>query len=67
VPFTEKVVAAAPGFVIADTRDNSAFGATATFTSHARAQDALAAQIKANPAMAGNLHVIPAAEVKEAA
>jgi hypothetical protein len=67
VPFTEKVVAAAPGFVIAETRDNSAFVATATFTSHAQAQDALAAQIKANPAMAGNLHVIPAAEVKEAA
>lgn len=67
VPFGETIVAEDPGYVIANATDNSAWGATATFTSQAKARDALAAQIKANPAMAEELHVIPAAEVRGAA
>jgi hypothetical protein len=64
IPFVEKVTTDEPGFVIADLRDNSAWGGTAVFTSHAKGRDALAAQIKANPSMAGYYHVIPAAEAR---
>lgn len=67
VPFPDKVVADAPGFVIADLRDNSPWAGAATFTSHAKGRDALAEQIRANPSMSGNYHVIPAAEAKRAA
>lgn len=66
-PFDEKIVVTEPGFVIASAADNSAWDGAATFTSHAKAQDALLAQIKANPNKAFELHVIPSAEVKEAA
>lgn len=67
VPFTDKVVAAEPGYVIADMSDNSAWGGAATFTSHAKGREILAAQIAADPSMAGNYHVIPAAEAKKVA
>jgi hypothetical protein len=67
VPFADKVTAFEPGFVIADMRDNSAWGGAATFGSHAKGREELAAHIKANPGMAGNYHVIPAAEAKKAA
>lgn len=67
LPFADKVGAAAPGFVIADISDNSAWGGTATFTSQAKARDSLAAQFKRNPRMAGNYHVIPAAEMRQSA
>jgi hypothetical protein len=66
VPFADKVAAADPGFVIASTRDNSAWSSAPTFASHAQAQDALDAQMQ-NNTMRGTLHVIPAAEVKIAA
>jgi hypothetical protein len=67
VPFGDAIVAGTPGFVVANASDNSAWGRTATFSSHAKAKDALAAEIKANPRMAADLHVIPAAELKAAA
>ena len=66
VPFAEHVEAAAPGFVIADASDNSAWGGAPTYTSHARAHDALAAQIASDPAAAKRYHVIPAAEARAA-
>ncbi|HEU4836220.1 MAG TPA: DUF6603 domain-containing protein [Pyrinomonadaceae bacterium] len=66
VPFTQTVTAEEPGFVIADLRDNSAWGGAPGFVSQAQAQDELASRIKTNPAMRGNFHVIPAAEVKAA-
>jgi len=64
-PFADHVKADPPGFVIADMSDNSAYGGTPTYTSHAKAKDALD-QINADPATAGKYHVIPAAEVKAA-
>ena len=67
VPFADKIKADAPGYVIADLRDNSPWDGAAAFTSHANCQEALAAQLQADPAMAGNYHVIPAAEAKQAA
>lgn len=67
VPFVEKVTTGEPGFVIADVRDNSAQGGTDTFTSLAKARDALAAQIKADPSRVGGYHIIPAAEARRAA
>ena len=67
VPYDDHVQADTPGFVIADARDNSAWSGAPTYTSHAKAKDALAAQISADPALAGSYHVIPAAEAKAAA
>jgi hypothetical protein len=67
VPFADKVAAVDPGFVIANTRDNTAWSGAPTFTSLAQAQDELNAQVQTNLAMRGTLHVIPAAEVKRAA
>jgi hypothetical protein len=67
VPFTQTVLAEEPGFVIADLSDNSAWGGAPVFVSQVQAQDELASRIRTNPAMRGNFHVIPAAEVKKAA
>lgn len=67
VPFESKIVATEPGYVIANAADNTAWGGTATFSSQAKAQDALAAQIRSDPHNADALHVIPAAELREAA
>lgn len=67
VPFTQTVTTDEPGFVIADVQDNSAWGGAPKFLSQAQAQDELASRIKTNPAMRGNFHVIPSAEVKQAA
>ena len=66
VPFVDRVKADAPGFVIADASTNSAWGGAPTFASHAKAKDALADQIKSDPAKAARYHVIPAAEAKAA-
>ena len=66
VPFTQTVTANEPGFVIADLRDNAAWSGAPAFVSQAQAQDELASRIRTNPAMRGNFHVIPAAEVKAA-
>jgi hypothetical protein len=66
VPFADRVKADAPGFVIADASTNSPWGGAATFTSHAKAKDALADQVKSDPSKASKYHVIPAAEAKAA-
>ena len=67
VPFDEKVVTVDPGYVIVNTRDNTAWGGAATFGSHAQASDALRDRVAANPEMAEALHVVPAAEARRAA
>ncbi|MGH9869333.1 MAG: DUF6603 domain-containing protein [Candidatus Polarisedimenticolia bacterium] len=67
VPFADKVVATEPGFTIAMLEDNTRLSEAVTFTSQAKAKDALAAHLRANPAMAGTLHVIPTAEAQRAA
>src|SRR5262249_9706759 len=66
VPFADGVKAEAPGFVVADASTNSAWAGVPTFTSYAKAKDALADQIKSDPRKAGKYHVIPAAEAKAA-
>lgn len=67
VPFEDKITTVAPGFVIANAADNSPWGGAATFTSHAKAMDTLAEQARRDPRAAAALHVIPAAEAREAA
>jgi len=67
VPFADKIVATAPGFVIANMSNNSAWDGATSFSSHAKAKDILAEKIKANPEIANDLHVIPSAELREAA
>lgn len=67
IPFADKVRAQDPGFVIASTVDNGAWDGAATFSSQAQALDVLAAQVRANPGAANDLHVIPAAEAGLAA
>jgi len=62
VPFDDQVVAVTPGFVIADSDDNKAWGGSSTYGSHAGAKAALAERIASDPSMAGKYHVIPAAE-----
>jgi hypothetical protein len=66
-PFAEKVKTETPGFVIANMRDNSAWAGASSFSSVAKAQDALTAQVQTDSSMRGSFHVIPAAEAKRAA
>ena len=60
-PFADTIRVTGGGYAVATTRDNTA---TATFASHAAAADHLRAQVDADPALAGTLHVIPTAEVR---
>ena len=63
-PFSDKIRTHASGFVIANLADNTPWGGAATFTSHAKAMDALEHQRRADPRRADELHVIPAAEAQ---
>ena len=56
-----------PRFVIAEAATNAAWPSAPTFTSQAQAVDALAAELRANPKAANDLHIIPAAEARIAA
>ena len=67
VPFDDKVVTMPTGFVVAAAADNTVGAAATRFTSQAKAQDFLAAQIEQNPAARDALHVIPEAEARLAA
>ena len=67
VPFFDRVTTSEPGFVIASMRDNSVREGTVTFTSQARCSEELTAQIRDNPDMAGQFHVIPAVEARRVA
>lgn len=60
-PFEETIRVSGDGFAVASTRENTA---ATTFASQAAAADHLDAQLAADPALAGTLHVIPTAEVR---
>jgi hypothetical protein len=65
VPDREGIVATEETYTVAFQADNHAYAAAgaATFTSAARAHEYLAQQVAADPALADDLHVIPASEV----
>jgi hypothetical protein len=67
VPFDDKVVTMTAGFVVASSADNTVGAAAERFTSQAKAQDHLAAEIRRNPTARDAFHVIPAAEARLAA
>lgn len=66
-PFKDKIVAGAPGYVVANAADNTQWSGAPTFSSQSSAQDALAEQINRDPDSIATLHVIPTAERREAA
>ena len=63
VPFADKVVSTGEGFAVALSDTNKAMAGTQVFASEAGAREYMTAQLAANPAMAGLLHVIPAFEL----
>jgi hypothetical protein len=65
VPFGDVVAVRDEGFVLASTRDNAPVAPV--FRSDAAARDALATRVAGDPALAGELHVIPAFEAADAA
>src|SRR5690606_22459441 len=58
-PWAEKVTTGPEGFALASTVDNAA---VKVFVNANQAQDFLDAQVAAEPALAGTLHVVPAFE-----
>lgn len=66
-PVNQKIKVNDALYVVASNVDNTAHGEAAMFTSHAAAQDFLRAKSVRSPALAGTLHVIPTAEMQEAA
>lgn len=62
-PFTDKVVVSPEQFVVASTVDNRALSQQAIFTSEAKAQAFLRAEMARNANRRGRLHVISASEV----
>ncbi|MDH3638321.1 MAG: hypothetical protein OES09_07620 [Gammaproteobacteria bacterium] len=66
-PIDQKISLQPPLYVVASNADNSALSAEAKFMSQAKANDFLREQVNKDPKLADSLHVIPAAESKEAA
>lgn len=66
-PVDQKIKVKDANYVVASSVDNSLHSEEAQFTSQAQAEDFLRAQTAASPALAQSLHVIPAAELKDAA
>ncbi len=66
-PVDQKIKVHDALYVVASNVDNRPHGTTATFTTHAEAQDFLSAETTKSPALAETLHVIPAAEARDAA
>lgn len=62
-PFPNRVAVGAQGYTVANVVDNKPFDATSTFASEAMARQYLSGRLAANPALAGNLHVLPNHEV----
>jgi hypothetical protein len=68
VPVDNKVTVGAAVYVVASMKDNTALdGASAGFTSRAKANDFMREHIRRNPKLATDLHVIPATETRRAA
>ena len=61
-PFADKVAATSEGFAVAFSDNNTAMAA-ASFVSEASAREFLGAQIRNDPALAGQIHVIPTYEL----
>ena len=67
-PFDDKVTLGATGYVVVNLADNSALGSQAEgYGSRARAEQAIKDEIAANPGLAGQIHIVRAHEMKEAA
>lgn len=66
-PFVERVRVVGDRFVVAHAADNTVVAAEAVFASHAEALAHLQSAVRADPALAASIHVIPAAEVNAAA
>jgi hypothetical protein len=58
----DRVKVTQPGYVVAGVADNKAWAGTSTFVSEAHARAYLNSTISSNPAMAEDIHVIPAFE-----
>jgi hypothetical protein len=67
VPFTDTIEVGNDGFTVAFTRDNTAVGANATFSSAGAAADFVAQAVANDASLASQLHVIPTYEVNVAA
>ncbi len=65
-PFDERITVREAGFSVTNVTDNTAFGDSVTFGSEAVAREYMRAQVAADPARAGRLHVIPQYEVNGA-
>jgi len=66
-PVDQKIKVKEAAYVVASNVNNTAHGEAALITTHAAAQDFLRAEAARSPALADTLHVIPAAEMQEAA
>lgn len=67
-PFDDKVTLGTTGYVVVNLADNSAFDSKAGgYRSRARAEQAIKDEITANPGLAGQIHIVRAHEMKEAA
>ncbi len=66
-PVAQKVRVHDALYVVASSVDNTAHGAAAAFSSHAEAEDFMRAEAARAPGLADALHVIPAAELRDAA
>ncbi len=67
-PFDDKIKLHANGYVVVNLADNSTLDSQAgSFGSRARAEQAIKDEIAANPGLAGQIHIVRAHEMKEAA
>jgi hypothetical protein len=66
-PFVEKVQVAGDRFAVAFAKDNRVYTGASIFVSYAEAEQHLNEAVRANPALADTIHVVPAAELNLAA
>ncbi len=64
-PFTEKMSVSQEGFSVAFQANNKAFDTAATFASEMEANTFLNQQVRANPNLKKDLHIIPNHELQE--
>ena len=62
-PFDDRIAITGDSYAVASTVDNTLAAGTTMFASEALAHEYLAAQVGAQPALAGTLQVLHAAEV----
>ena len=67
-PFDDKVKLHATGYAVVNLADNSTLDSQASsYVSRARAEQAIKDEIASNPVLAGQIHIVRAHEMKEAA